>query len=620
MVEYEDKVFNKLKVRFNQPKQEILIDIPIASGIATLSSKPTSLQIYQVRLEIDKEEKFSFDIDRSIAQIGSNNKNHCYKLLKGSMERASITPLYGEKDFNTNFNELVFNIQLAKGYIQDIENSFQWQDKEKNTELISWAESSGNYEEFPKPVIDSAKKILQNENFLEYCLDVIENRTVAQRPKSALCLLIALSSIMKQPLNSLANSSPGKGKSRITETIYKMFPKQRRFEFDNESSVSGIIRMTQFKEGKFIFKNKILYLGDIGNQKEQSNPKVQELMSLFKVLMSKQSYSKVVTDMNSDKLDATVLNLEGCGSVMVETTTKHVEAQFQDRSVRWSPDDGKDIKKAIREYQTNQLKRIEMENTFENKRPIAACGIEIIFSEIEKIQRKGYKFEIINPYGEQMLELFPTKAPTVTSRDINHIIEIPKIVTLTNILSRNVYRNEKLKTIALVVSPEDYIYALNTVGKSLSYMISPIPENALSYMDMVEQEYFIKKEWPYTHLDYKIGFDHSLSEQDIFDEFIKDTQPFTAKEMGNLMNVETKTAREYLNDLDSMGAVYKHYDGTKNLYYPVSNFDEIRKTAGVKFITPKELENGTTKKKEIDNIYIEIIKNMKRSGYEVIKK
>ena len=358
--------------------------------------------------------------------------------------------------------------------------------------------------------MDSANEIIKDENFLEYCLDVIENRTVAQRPKSALCLLIALSSIMKQPLNSLANSSPGKGKSRITETVYKMFPKQRRFEFDNESSVSGIIRMTQFKEGKSIFKGKILYLGDIGNQKEQSSPKVQELMSLFKVLMSKQSYSKLITDMNSDKLDPIMLNLEGCGSVMVETTTKNVESQFQDKSVRWSPDDGKDIRNAIREYQTNVLKSIEMAHTFDSKRPIAACGIELIFSKIERLQQKGYNFEIINPYGKQMLELFPTKAPTVTSRDINHILEIPKIVTLTNILSRDIYRNEKLKTISIVVSPEDYVYALNTVGKSLSYMISPIPENALSYLDMVEQEYVLKQKWPYTYLEYKLGFQKPL--------------------------------------------------------------------------------------------------------------
>ena len=512
----------------------------------------------------------------------------------------------------------IFDIQTANGDVLEVINSLKWQISGKKEELKSWAEISGNFEQFSQPIIDSANEILQEEKFLEYSLDVIENRTVAQRPKSALCLLIALSSIMKQPLNSLANSSPGKGKSRITETIYKMFPKQRRFEFDNETSVAGIIRMTQFKEGKSIFKGKIVYLGDIGNQTEQNSPKIQELMSLFKVLMSKQSYSKVVTDMNSDTLDATVLNLEGCGSVMVETTTKHVEAQFQDRSIRWSPDDSKIIRKDIRKYQTNQLETIDMGHVFDTRRPIVACGIELIFSQIERLQQKGYNFEIINPYGDQMLKLFPTNAPTVTSRDINHILEIPKIVTLTNIFSRDIYRNEELKTISIVVSPEDYVYALNTVGKSLSYMISPIPENALSYLDMVEQEYVLKQKWLYSYLDYKLGFQNSLPEQEAFNDFLNDSLVITAKDMATLMNVESKTAREYLNDLDSMGAVYKHFDGSKNLYYPVSNFDEIRKSSGVKFITPKELKHGTTTREEIDTLYNEIIEKMKRQGYEPV--
>lgn len=619
MVKFDAVTIDKLEIRFNQPEQEVSMDIPISGGIATLFSKPTSAKFYEVRLEVDGDEKFAFKIEKVITAIGRNNNSTYYALLKGNMERHGITPLYDGKDFDEKFNNFIFNMQLANGDVTEVINNPKWYlgDKEK---VKSWAESSGNHEEFPVDITESSLKILKDENFLEYCLDVIENRTVAQRPKSALCLLIALSSILEQPLNSLANSSPGKGKSRITETVFKIFPKQRRFELDNESTVSGIIRMTQFEEGKHIFKGKIIYLGDIGNEKEQSNPKVQELMSLFKVLMSKQSYIKVITDMGSDNLDATVLNLEGCGSVMVETITKKVEAQFQDRSVRWSPDDGKKIRTAIREYQTNELKRIQMEHTFESQRPIAACGIDQIFYEVQKLQKHEYKFQIINPYGEHMLKLFPTEAPTVTSRDINHILEIPKIVTLTNIFNREIYENGKLKITALVVSPEDYVYSLNTVGKSLAYMISPIPENALSYLDMVEQEYVTKQTWPYKHLEYKIGFDNALIEQDVFNDFIKDCKPITAKDMGDLMNVESKTAREYLNDLDSLGAVYKDYDGSKNLYYPVSDFEEVRKTAGVKFVTPAELKPGTTMRNEITKIYEEMLQEMEKKGYKKYRK
>ena len=81
-MKYENIKKDKLTFKFNQPEQEVLIDIPIAGGIATLSSKPTSSKIYEVRLEIDRNKKFSFKIDKPITDIGSNNKNHLLQITK----------------------------------------------------------------------------------------------------------------------------------------------------------------------------------------------------------------------------------------------------------------------------------------------------------------------------------------------------------------------------------------------------------------------------------------------------------------------------------------------------------------------------------------------------------
>ena len=137
-------------------------------------------------------------------------------------------------------------------------------------------------------------------------------------------------SIQEQPLNSLSIASPGKGKSRITETVFKVFPKQRRISFDSESTPAGIARMTQFAEGEQILKGKIVYIGDLGTEKEQEMPNVRSLMSMVKRLMSSQEYVKVLAENKKDEINSMVLSLKGCGAVLVESTAKNPEAQFVD--------------------------------------------------------------------------------------------------------------------------------------------------------------------------------------------------------------------------------------------------------------------------------------------------
>ena len=112
-------------------------------------------------------------------------------------------------------------------------------------------------------------------------VDNIENLVVGQKDKVTLASLIALSSCVDDILHSLSMGSPGAGKSSIGEHVYKVFPKHRRFEFTAESTIAGLINATKFADGSGVFRNKLLYLGDLGNEDQQKNPKVQEVIGML---------------------------------------------------------------------------------------------------------------------------------------------------------------------------------------------------------------------------------------------------------------------------------------------------------------------------------------------------
>ena len=98
MVEFEDIKIGQLTFKFNQPEKEIVVDIPIAGGIATLTSKPINISTYEVIVKIKEEKKFSFKTDKIITAIGSNTNNKYYKLLSGNLEKQGIVPDYEGKN------------------------------------------------------------------------------------------------------------------------------------------------------------------------------------------------------------------------------------------------------------------------------------------------------------------------------------------------------------------------------------------------------------------------------------------------------------------------------------------------------------------------------------------
>ena len=611
---FESVTIGKLTFSFNKKEKEICAEFPIVTGKAKLISKQTSPMFYQVRVEINNEVKFNFRIKNIITAIGSNKKSDYYANLYNNMEIGSITPDYEGKDFNEKFSRFALDLRTANGDISEITGSHKWQlNEEEKLPKKSWAEVTGTLETFNPPVIAKSKEILQQGNFLEYVLDTIENRVKAQRSKITLTFLIAMSSCLDDALNSLAIASPGKGKSMISVHVYEVFPGHLRFEFNTESSVAGLINMTKFSEGSEIFKGKLLYLGDLGNENEQKNPKVQDMLSVFKQLMSRKKYTKIITDIQSEEGLPIQLQLEGCGAVMVECTSKKVESQFEDRSVRWSPDDGKNVKSAIREYQVDELEKIKADQRFNEARPIVACGIDQIFKKVEEYSKDGFK--ILNPYGSFMFKIFPLDKE-IGFRDEKHLRYFPTIVTLTNLFQRTTYTNKETGLKVIVVTPEDLIYTLTNIGKSLAYMLSPVPENILAYLDMIEDNYMTNNQWKYEYNGYNKGFNKEFNgeEQVEFDQFIRDSKPIYAKEVVELMGVESATARGYLNALVKKEILYlTKQSGKENIYYPVVDFDIVKKNIGASFLKPEQI---LELKDEIESIYEEFIENIKNDGYE----
>ena len=156
-----------------------------------------------------------------------------------------------------------------------------------------------------------------------------------------------------------------------------------------------------------------------------------------------------------------------------------------------------------------------------------------------------------------MFKIFPLDKE-IGFRDEKHLRYFPTIVTLTNLFQRTIYANKETGLNVIVVAPEDLIYTLMNIGKSLAYMLSPVPENVLAYIDMIEDHYMKDQDWIYSYHGYNSGFSNFFDneEQEEFNQFIKDCKPIYAKDVVKLMKVESSTARGYLNDLVEKEILY----------------------------------------------------------------
>ena len=610
----ERKTVNELTIQPNNEKEIVKVEFPTSDGMGELRFHKLADDAWSYMLDIQDHPNKTMTANKPLWKIGRNNRCDLYRVLNTNFEILDVYPKFDGRNEKENMDIFCQRI-LASKY--ELEENFKIWSKE-SVEKKSWFEFSGNIDNFTDDKKKETMELLRAREFLDYTVETISQLAVSQKPKVTLAFLIAFSSIQENPLNSLAQASPGMGKSRISETIYKVFPKQRRFTFDKESTPSSIARMTDFAEGAEIFKSRLMYIGDIGTEREQDMANVQALLSMLKGLMSRQEYSKLlnVKDKNDD-FTPTLLELKGCGAVIVESTSKSTEAQFADRSITWTPDYDGAISNNIRRYQTEDLSRWEMEDEFDIRRQKVACGIELIYEKIEAYRKDGYKFRVFNPYGQEMIKVFfDTSDPSVGNRKINHLLEIPKIVALTNFFTNELYKNEDKKIITLVVEPEDLIFALNNLSKPMAYTLGSIPENALKYVDMVETQFFNTYEWPYTWDEYKRGVAEQIDTgQQEFIEFMVDAPSFTNKQIIKLMNVSNSTANEYMDDLETMGLIFKYKDGRQNRYYPVSDYIEKKELAGIKITQPSELEEGTELREMIEDKYLNAMRKLDERGY-----
>lgn len=631
--EYHEYRMDKTIVKIIPRYKEISVTFPIAGGNhAKLTSTQESSSKFAVRVWRDISEIFKIYATKPIYKIGLTNRDPLFKMLYAKLESSTYIPALDGDTTKDKIEALAVELQMTEAIVKDAMKQENWgenpdENKEwvESTETPTWAELIGNVEEFHPKVEELAREMLEDGTFLKKMISTPECMVVGQKDKITLACLIALSSCIDDLLHSLAMGSPGTGKSSVGEHVFKIFPKQRRFEFTAESTVAGLMRATQFAEGDKLFRNKLIYIGDLGNEDQQKNPKVQEFLSMTRILMEGKPYTKILTDMSNEERLPMILTIDGCGSVLVECTSKTMEAQFEDRCVRWSPNSGKKVKEMIDAFHNNELEKSDAKAAFNKKRPIVACAIELLFQEVEKLRRAAGGFTIYNPYNEFLGKIF-TISTEVGNRGKKNLRTLPKLVALANLFKKEKYWNENKNEWAIIVEPEDIIFTLKTMGKAIGYMLSPVPENVLSYIENIEEHYIEGENWPYTFKEYMMKFNDRFVDDDdrkAFREHKTTAKYITAKDMGKIMSVQDDTARGYLNDLVKAEMLYVNRPKSNgpNLYYPVNDFENKKGGIGAKYPKPDDIETITAKikgnEKGIQEIYDEFKSKMVKKGYRL---
>ena len=384
MAEFEDITMDQLTFKFNQPEKEVTVDIPIAGGIATLTSKPVSSSTYDVMVKIGEEKKFNFKIDKIITAIGSNNNSKYYKLLKGNMEKHGIVPSYDGDNFKEKFDNFIFNLQTAEGDIINVTNSSRWQVKKEEVKKLSWAEVSESIEEFPIAIRTEAKEILKDGKLIDEILKVAELKAVGQEDNTALVTLIALSSFLNDSVHHISTGPPGTSKSTITDTIFDIFPSQRKESIGKSSTPASLSNMTIYEEGPQVLSRKFIRIGDLGNEEEIKA--ALPLLSIFKELMSEKKYDKTISIPQGDTHVTKRLKISGVGSVHLSTIESNVESQYDSRAIISSPNDTTETAKLIKKHQLNDVDRLLDDKEFNKRRLPIAAAIESLCKFIREIR------------------------------------------------------------------------------------------------------------------------------------------------------------------------------------------------------------------------------------------
>lgn len=613
MADFENVAIGKLILRFNQPEKEISAHFPIEGGTATLISKQLDVKLYEIRVEIDNQKLFHFKIDKILTAIGSNNKSKYYKLLYGNMEKQGIIPDFAGENFKEKFDEFVFELQTADGDVSAVMNSSKWHRGDIEENKLSWAEASNSIEEFPQPVNDEANEILQEGNLIEEMLDLAELKVVGQRDNTALVILIALSSFLEDSTHHISTGPPGTSKSTITDTIFSMFPAQRKESIGKGSTPASLSNMTIYAEGPKVLSKKFIRVGDLGNNEEIKS--ALGLLSIFKELMSDKRYDKTISVAQGDSHVTQKLTLEGIGSVHLSTIESNVESQFDSRTIISSPDDTTETAQKIKEYQLDDVQRLLNQKRFNKRRPVIAAAIEILCNQIEKVENVRGEIQFINPYAANMNEIFNVDASKNVNRDRNHIRDLPKSVTLANIKKRVLCVHKKDKDMKLVITPEDYLYALKIIGKPIMKMLADISPQQQSYIRYINEHCLTTESQLETYNDfqtYEIELKH-----DGWLNKTKESPCFTMREIKEGLGVSDSTASRILNGLVEKKIIYKHLLGNRNFFFPTQEFYHYSKNFSPEFYTDEELKIGGKIHKKAEEEYKVAIKRLAEAGYSV---
>jgi len=613
MAEFENIEIGKLILRFNQPEREISVHLPIEGGTATLISKQVDIKLFEVRFEIENKKLFHFKIDKILTAIGSNNKSKYYKLLCGNMEKHGIIPDFEGEDFKEKFDAFVFELQTADGDVCSVMNSSKWQRGDREEKKLSWAVASGSMEKFPKEIIDEATELIKKGDLIEEMLDLSELKAVGQRDNTALVILIAFSSFLEDSIHHISTGPPGTSKSTITDTIFSMFPKQRKESIGKGSTPASLSNMTIYEEGPKVLSKKFIRVGDLGNNEEIKA--ALPLLSIFKELMSDKRYDKTISVAQGDSHITQKLTLEGIGSVHLSTIESNVESQFDSRTIISSPDDNTETAQKIKEYQLDDVQRLIKQKRFNERRPVIAAAIEILCHQIEAMEKVHGAIQFINPYAANMNEIFNVDASKNVNRDRNHIRDLPKSVTLANIKKRVVCIHKKDKDIKIVITPEDYIYALKIIGKPIMKMLADVSPQQQSYIRYINEHCLTTESQLETYNDFET---HEIElKQDGWLNKTKENPCFTMRDIKEGLGVSDSTASRILNGLVEKKILYKHLLGKRNYFFPTHGFYHYSKNFSPEFYSDEELKIGGQIHQMAVIEYKAAFKRLAEAGYKV---
>lgn len=620
-----DHYINPNAVLFvNEKEKEVIIQTQTAFSIATIRIIRHDTEIYEYFIE-QGSEKSKFMKTMPLHHLLPNKNTQFHRELKQEFKNNNIIPPgSGSVDdrMDVYLNGLSNFLLQSKAEIDKYFNKWLKESREATKEAYFKPEY------YSTEQVAKASELMVKNNVMDSFYKVIGYMVVGQKAYALANMGIALSSVMDYPMHSIAIGGPGTGKSRVMDTVYDLFPTHRKIELYPDTTANFLLRMTQWKEGNKFFNRKLVSLDDLGDKDEQK--KAAALLSVFKVLMSKRMYKKGVADPDEKgkNIEGKILELNGCGSVFVQMVTLSGEPQFGSRAFKWSPHDDSFSREEIKKYQEDELGGDFKEIAYARKRPVVRCMVDFIYKFVEHWEGNGSRFRIKNPFNKHLNRVLNVDASPNANRDRLMIQNMPKMVTLSNCFSRDVYFNEVLNQYVQVVTPEDYMYVLEEMGVALSSFIQQKSGTLYRYIEIVEN---MKKGSGYGFEELK-GYVDALSNQskksksntlkssEYEEESITELTGFTYMDVAKHTNVTERTASDYIKRMEELELLVIDRSVRPNRIYVPSGFKE-RANEIMNFNIVKEFydENPNALKSEVDEVYSNFINQLMEYGYELVE-